>query len=154
MTNILYLMSNNQDSPMTASFEEKSTWIQLVGMAVTLGGYLVVSGVLMNGGATTPATFTPLLVVAIVMMIVISAFGHAVAAVTSRYEERDERDRLIAWRAEAQSAWMLGVGVIVAIGCLAASMPPAWVANILILFMFLSQMLCYALKIVYQRRGV
>ena len=138
---------------MKISFEERSLWIQLSGMMLTLGGYFAVAGALLFNDDTKIATFVPLFIVATVVMIVISAAGHAAAAIASTPEGRDDRDRAIAQRAEARSSWLLAVGVMIAVGCLATAVNTAWVANILLLSMFLSQALCYTLQLVAHRRG-
>ena len=145
---------NTDDCPfLETSFEEKSVWIQLAGMVLVLGGYFAIAGTMLARDATTIAPFIPLFIIATILMVVVFAAGHAVAAMAGRPESRDERDRLISWRAEARSAWVLGAGVIVAIGCMAISMSTAWIANILILSMFLSQVLCLTLQIISYRRG-
>jgi hypothetical protein len=87
-------------------------------------------------------------------MVVVLGVGHAAAAVWRRPEKRDERDRLIGWRAEACSSWVVGAGVIVGIGCMVVGMSQVWVAHLLLGSMFLSSMLKYALQIVFYRRGV
>ena len=153
MSVILYTMSTKTDSAIPSSFEEKSVWIQLAGLLLTLGGYFVVAGTLLARGATSIAPFVPLFIIAIVLMIVVFAAGHAIAAMVSRPEGGDERDRLITGRAEAKSSWVLGVGVIGAVGCLIFAVEPAWTANLLLLSMFLSQAIRYAFQIVYHRRG-
>ena len=149
MSVILYTMSTKTDSAIPSSSEENSVWIQLAGLLLTLGGYFVVAGTLLARGATSIAPFVPLFIIAIVLMIVVFAAGHAIAAMVSR----PEGDRLITWRAEAKSSWVLGGGVIGAVGCLIFAVEPAWTANLLLLSMFLSQAIRYAFQIVYHRRG-
>ena len=153
MSSIIDTMKNNDSFFLDTTFEEKSIWIQLAGMVLLLGGYFAIAGTMLARGATTIAPFIPLFIIATILMVVMFAAGHAVAAMAGRAEGRDERDRLISWRAEARSAWVLGAGVSVAIGCMAFSMPTAWIANILLLSMFLSQALCYTLQIISYRRG-
>ncbi len=153
MSSIFDTMTSSQHPVVETSFEEKSIWIQLAGMLLLFGGYLLAAGKMLAHDADAIGPFIPLFVAATVLMTVVYAAGHAVAAVRTGPEARDERDRLISWRSGARSAWVLGAGVIIALGCLALSMAPAWIANILVLSMFLSQVLCYTLQLVSYRRG-
>ena len=137
-----------------ASSEEKSAWIQLAGMALLLGGYFTVAGMLLADGVTGIAPFIPLFIVTMILLVVFQAAGHAVAALTSPSEDADERDRLIAWRAEARSSYVLGAGLIGAVACLVLAVDTAWVANVLLLSLALSQVLCCLLQIVSYRRGI
>ena len=90
---------------MSASFEEKSIWIQLVGTGVSLAAYLWVAGVMYANGVDRLAAYAAVFGVAVVLMVIILVIGHILAAVTGRAEKRDERDRVIGWRSESNSAW-------------------------------------------------
>jgi uncharacterized protein (DUF2252 family) len=77
-----------------------------------------------------------------------------VAALTSKVEGRDERDRLIAWKAEHRSSWLTAAGVLGAVTCIAAGVDNVWTANLLLLTLALSEVLGFVLQIAYYRRGV
>lgn len=140
---------------MDASFEEKSTWVTLLGLVAVFGFYFVVAARMLAAGVTEPAPFLPLLIVTIVLLVVVLAVGHTVAAlVGGRPEGRDERDRLISWRAEHNSGWLLGAGVVAAIFALGLPVGRAWVANGLLLALLLSEILAYGLRLYYYRRGM
>ena len=139
---------------MDASFEEKSVWIQLAGLVVGLGGYLVVAGVMLSNGVNALPAFVPVFAVAIILVVAINIAGHVVAAVVSRTDEADERDRLIGCRAESRSSWILGVGVIGAIVALILSVGGVWVAHLLLISLFGSEVAKDVLQIVYYRRGI
>ena len=139
---------------MDTSFEEKSVWIQLVSLVVGLGGYLVVAGLMLSNGVSALPPFVPVFAVAIVLIVAVNIAGHVLAAVTSRSDEADERDRLIGWRAESGSSWILGVGVIGAIMALILSVGVVWVAHLLLLSLFGSEVAKDVLQIVYYRRGI
>ena len=98
--------------------------------------------------------YVPLFVGTVVLMVALLVAGHVVAAIASRREDRDERDRLIGWRAESNSSWVLAVGVFAAITAMLFSINNVWIAHLLLLSMFLSQVLDYTLQLVYYRRGV
>lgn len=141
--------------PMNASFEEKSVWIQLISLLVGLGAYVAVAGsMLSNGIDVLPAYGAVFMVVAVVLIVAVNVVGHIVVAIVSRPEGRDERDRLIAWRAESNSSWILGAGVIVAIGCMIATVGEVWVAHLLLLSLFIAEISKEILQLVYYRRGI
>jgi hypothetical protein len=80
--------------------------------------------------------------------------GHIVVAVASRPDGRDERDRLIGWRAESNSGWVLGAGVVTAVTGMVSSLPNVWIAHLLLFSLFLSEVLKLVLQLVYYRRGL
>ena len=133
---------------MSASFEEKSVWIQLGAMTVGLGVYFVIAGRMLASGVRDVSAFAAL------FMVVLLVIAYVVAALTSKVEGRDERDRLIAWKAEHRSAWIVAVGVLGAVACMAAGIPNVWTANLLLLSLALSEIFGFVLQIVYYRRGV
>ena len=139
---------------MGMSFEERSVWIQLASLVVGLGGYLVVAGLMTSNGVTALPAFVPVFVVAIALIVAINVAGHVVAAIASRPHEADERDRLIGWCAESRSSWILGVGAIGAITALLLSIGGVWVAHLLLISLFLSEVVKEVLQIIYYRRGV
>ena len=139
---------------MDTSFEEKSVWIQLVSLVVGLGGYLVVAGLMLSNGVTALPPFVPVFAVAIILIVAINIAGHVVAAINGGADDADERDRLIGCRAESRSSWILGVGVIGAIMALILSVGSVWVAHLLLISLFVSEVAKEVLQIVYYRRGI
>ena len=139
---------------MDTSFEEKSVWIQLSSLVVGLGGYLVVAGLMLSDGVSALPAFVPVFAVAVVLIVAINVAGHVVAAIASGGDGADERDRLIGWRAESRSSWILGVGVIGAIIALILSVDGVWVAHLLLISLFSSEVAKEVLQIVSCRRGI
>ncbi len=139
---------------MNASFEEKSVWIQLISLVAVLGSYFVVAALMLSNGVTVVVAFVPLFTLAVVLLVVVLVVGHIVVAIASRPEGRDERDRLIEWRAESNSSWILGVGVLAAITGLVVSVDNVWIAHLLMLSMLLSEVARFVLQLVYYRRGM
>lgn len=138
---------------MSASFEEKSVWIQLVATTTVLGAYFWVAGRMLSAGVTHLGPYVPLFAVAVVALVVVLAAGHVAAAVASRPEGRDERDRQIEWRAEAQSGWILASGVVLAIMGMIASYGNVVIAHLLLLSLLVSEIVRFVLQLVYYRRG-
>ncbi|APV48838.1 hypothetical protein BWI17_03585 [Betaproteobacteria bacterium GR16-43] len=139
---------------MNASFEEKSVWIQLVSLVAVLGSYFAIAGLMLSKGVTVIVAYVPLFFVAVVLLVVVLVAGHVVAALASKPEGRDERDRLIGWRAESNSAWILAVGVCAAITGLVASIENVYIAHLLVLSMLLSEVAKNVFQLVYYRRGL
>ena len=80
--------------------------------------------------------------------------GHVVVAIASRPDGRDERDRLIEWRAESYSGWLVATGVLLGITGMVVSVPNVFTAHLLLLSLFLSEVLKLVLQLVYYRRGL
>jgi len=141
---------------MGASFEEKSVWIQLVGMIIGLGAYFVTAGRMLAAGITALPAYLGVFLAAVLFMVVVLVVGHIVVAIFSRRNDfdTDERDRIIGWRAESNSGWVVAAGVVCALGAMVAGIELAWIANGLLASLFLSEVLGYVLRIVYYRRGM
>lgn len=139
---------------MKKSFEEKSVWITLVSMLAIFGYYFVVAARMKSAGSTAVVEFVPLFVSVVVLMVVVIVIGHIVVAIASRPEGRDERDRLIEWRAESNASWVLGVGVVAGIWSTATSVDNVWIAHLLLLFLISSEVVKSVSKLLYYRRGL
>ena len=130
------------------SFEEKSVWIQLVGMLLALGAYFLIAG-----QRAMPA-YAAVFMVAVGAMVIYLIVAHTLAAIVAKPEQSDERDKLIAWRSEHNSSWLAAVGILAAVTCLVFEVQSVWTANILLLSLALSQVVGFVLQITYYRRGV
>ncbi|MGP1345659.1 MAG: hypothetical protein ACTS3F_03190 [Phycisphaerales bacterium] len=139
---------------MLPSFEERSVWVQLVSLLVVMGGYLLAAGWMMARGMHSVAGYVATFLVASGLLVVVLILGHIVAAVVGKPEKPDERDRIIGWRAEAHSSWLLGVGVLAGVGLLALGVPTVWAVHTLLLSLFGSEVLRLALQALYYRRGI
>ncbi|MFZ6183409.1 hypothetical protein [Nannocystis pusilla] len=139
---------------MSASFAEKSVWIQLLGVTVALGLYFVVAGWMLASGITILPAFAGVFAVAVVLLVALLVGGHLVAALIGRPEPADVRDREFEGRAEGRTGWILATGVIGAIGALVVAVEPVWVAHLLLLSLYLSELARLALQLVYYRRGM
>ncbi len=139
---------------MSASFEEKSVWIQLGAMVIGLGAYFVIAGRMLASGVTEMRAFVPLFMVAAAVMVILMIVAYVAAGVMRTPEGRDERDRLIAWKAEHRSAWLTAAGVLAAVTCMAMGVYNVWTAHLLLLSLALAEVVGFVLQIVYYRRGV
>lgn len=138
---------------MDASFEEKSARIQLSSLVLALAGYGLVAGRMAAAGVEALPAYAAVFGVAVVVIVAVHVLGHTVAALTGRVDRGDERDRVIARRAESRSGWLLGVGVIAALLGLVAGVAALWIAHALLLALFASEILRLTLQLVDYRRG-
>jgi len=139
---------------MNASFEEKSVWIQLISLLLGLGLYFVVAGSMLYSGINVLVAFVGPFVAAVLLIVAVNVGGHMAVAIASRPDGRDERDRLISWRAESNSSWILAVGILTAITCMIVSVGEVWVAHLLLLSLFIAEITKDIVKLVYYRRGI
>jgi hypothetical protein len=140
---------------VNTSFEEKSAWIVLLSLVGVFSLYFLVAARMLTAGVTdVVAPFVPLFVVVVVLLVVVLTIGHAIAAIASRPDGRDERDQAIERRAEASTSWILGVGVLAAAFGLALPVGRAWIANGLLMTLVVSEVVNYGLRLYFYRRGV
>lgn len=139
---------------MSASFQEKSTWIKLAAMVACMGLYFVIAVQMLTNGVRDFGAFGLIFMQMTVLMVVVLAAGHGVVAALGRQEAPDERDRLISCKANHRSSWVLAVGVCCGLAGLALSVDAVWVAHGLLLSLVLAEVLHDILRLVSFRRGV
>jgi len=137
----------------SSSFEERSAKIQLGSLLLIFAGYLAVAARMAAQGITALPPYVVVFALATVLLVFVLIVGYAVAALASRPEARDERDRVISWRAESHSGWVVATGVIGGIAGLCFSLPSLWIAHWLLLSLFFAEVLKLVLQIIYYRRG-
>ena len=106
---------------MNMTLKEKSTWLSLAATLVVFGFYPIrVFGIDMNSLSEQETIDIAMgnLSSAILYIIIIEIiFQSLIAAAGSKAEvEGDERDRLIALRANNSGYWVLSVGVVITLG--------------------------------------
>ncbi len=137
------------------SFQEKSTWIQFVCIALVYGSYFlsIVERVQtlpvedIGYQATMFATVGALVVLMIVAYIVVSIVSR------DKDDSADERDRAINRQGEYIGGFVLGAGVLLAMGQAMLEMHQFWIANTLLAAMVLSELVSCACKIALYRWG-
>ncbi|QOJ01118.1 MAG: hypothetical protein HRU70_11690 [Phycisphaeraceae bacterium] len=139
---------------MNASFEEKSVWIQLGAMVLGLGTYFVIAVGMLAAGQRDMSAFAALFIVSVGAMILLMSVAYALVLFAGKPEGRDERDRLIAWKSEHRSSWIIAAGVLGAVSCMTLGVENVWTANLLLLSLMVSEVAGFVLQIVYYRRGV
>lgn len=137
-----------------ASFGERSVWIQLISLLLVLAGYTFVAWQMYAAGVTALPPYAAVFTVAVVLMVAVLIAGLIAAALTTRRDDADERDRVIGWRAESHSGWVLAAGVVLGLAGMVMSVSNLWIAHLLLLSLFLSEILKLVLQLVFYRRGV
>jgi hypothetical protein len=156
MSNFYYMMeriSDTREKKLASSFEERSVWIQLIVMSLVMGGYFVDAWRMFSKKITWLPAYAFVFGLAVVLMVIFMIAGHVAVAIANRPEGRDERDRLIRWKAESRSRWVLASGVFIGIEGMVISLPGVLIAHLLLLSLFLSELLKLVLQIVDYRRG-
>lgn len=126
----------------------------MVSTVVVLGGYFVIALRMMSNGIDMLVAYVPLFAGAVILLVLVVIAGSIAVALASKREGRDERDRLISWRAESNSGWILAAGVLTGITAMILAVDNVRVAHLLLLSLLLSEVAKYALQLVYYRRGI
>lgn len=139
------------------SFQEKSAWIMLVGLAVSTVLYTYVVYVMSSAAGQLVPPNIPVLVAFTVVQTLIAVVGHIVIAIISPKEanaKMDEREQRIIDKSGYLSSNVLGFGVITSL------MVYLFFYSGELLFygvfgsLIVAQILEYMLQIYYQRRAI
>lgn len=109
MTNILYFGGAGH------AISEKGAWLSLLGMAVTFGPYLVVTGMQPSPDTMPNLQLLSRLAVTAVALMLILGIGHLVLRLRAPVDARpqaDERDRAIERRSMRLAYYVLIAGMI------------------------------------------
>ncbi|MCB1606308.1 MAG: hypothetical protein KDI71_04955 [Xanthomonadales bacterium] len=139
---------------MNSSFHERSIWIQLLSLIGVLGYYFIAAWRMWESGETQIGAYVPLFISTVVLLVVVQVVAHIAAALISRPETPDERDRLIGWRAASRSAWILAVGTLSAITLMVMGVELFWIAHLLLLAMLLAETTKLTLQLTDYRAGL
>ena len=136
------------------SFREKSAWITLVTVAVCFGAYF---GSIATGNVS-PRGFgaVHLLLICVAALVVLQIGGHVVAAGLAPKDARaprDERERLIAWRAQSLGYHVLMVGVLTLGAAGHFGHPVPDLLNFALLDVVVAALVVAVAQIVMYRRG-
>jgi len=157
MSSKLDIMETKSTSPnprLGLSFEEKSVWIQLVSITLSMLVYSVLAWRMIADGSTDVSAFGVAFTLAVLFLIVLNAAGHAAAAIVSRQDICDERDKMFELRAGNRASWVLSICIFAAISALTLELEPIWIAHLLLGSLFASEFVKNSLRLLYYRRGV
>lgn len=138
------------------SFQEKSCWVSLVGLAVAFGGYVAsMLTTVLQGPAGRDITLADgaLFIGATIVLVVVLVVGNAAIAIIDRRTQPDERDREIELRGGAYGSYVLATGVFLALCTAVLSEGNALMAHVLLGFWVLAQGVELSAQLVMYRRG-
>ena len=138
---------------MDMSFQEKSTWSQLVGLVLVFGYYFY----RVLGTSLSEVETVILFIVAVVALVALQIVFHIVIALSNIREANqgeDERDKMIELKATRVSAFVLGAGALLSASLWIFGVTPLTMANAILLSLVIAEVVQGVLQVVYYRRGV
>lgn len=147
------------------SFHEKSNIAMLAAVVLVYGWYFM-QMIAIAGHAPVEeevvafGTIAPKLTITVILIVVISIVAHVAIAVYEKQaygqvdDKMDERDRLIELRGESRGGVIVSLSVLIAIGMLLIGNGTFWVANTLLAFLVVSEIVKGVSKLIDYRRGV
>jgi len=151
---------------MDLSFQEKSIWVSVIAILVVFGYYFI--SIFSAAGSMTSAETIFRFIGAIVILVIIEITLHILIAVTDvkgaeEHDVVDERDRLVAIKANRNAYFVLTIGVFTLIGHFVASemarypgpdFTPLMSANLLLLIVVSAEIVNFSSQLYYYRKGV
>jgi hypothetical protein len=135
------------------SFREKSAGITLLCLVAVYGGYAVWA---LSGARSIPDSEAAL-ILAVVLMVASMIVIHILAAILSGREARaakDERDRTIGWRSARNAYYTLMTFIWVSPAINLLQPGTVGLVNAVVATIVLAEIVNYASRLVYYRRGV
>lgn len=143
--------------PRQMSFREKSAWVMSLALLLAGAAYFVVVAQMSAALGQIAPPLVPLIVVYVVALTLIAAFGHAIVAALAPKEAHaasDERDRLIVFRAGSFSGVVLGLGIVCAMGTYLVTMSGNALFHGVLASLMIAQLAEYLRQIVLYRTTV
>lgn len=139
------------------TFQEKSTWVMLVLVALVYGTYFVV--VMVDVAAIPEAreiAYRGMMLATVVVLTLLAAGTHIVMAIASPRDAdmTDERDREINRFGQYVGGFVLAGAVLVGLALAVFEVDHFWIANALLAGLVSSELVAGATKVVLYRRGL
>lgn len=134
------------------SFEQWSPWAVVLSVVLAYGWYVVT---VMSGEASgAEVTYRQPMAVMVVAMVVLLAATHAVlAAISPRQVGRRRKDDVRHSRqGRSAAAFVLAGGAVATVAMAMAHADPAWIANVALAGLVVSEVTAQAVRIVQDRR--
>ncbi len=139
------------------SFRDKSALVTIVALLIASVVYVVSLLTAAAGSPVVDVVYQPYLIGFVIVLVIVSVVGQIAVAVRSPKEAtapRDERERLITWRAGSISAYVLEVGAFLAIALAMAKIDWFWIANTVLALWVLAEIVDGGVQLTLSRRGV
>lgn len=145
---------------MNLTFKEKSLWLMLIGLFAfsVFYGYQTnqINQLLQPNTDWLAMTVLPpmigLFIAATILLVIISVVGHIVLALIDRRTDEDERDQLIALKAERIGGYVLATGVFCALCVAVVASGNFLFSQVLLAFWVLAQIVTYATQLIIYRK--
>lgn len=134
-------------------FREKSAWISLI---TTFAVYAYYFWNLQRARGRDGGELLGLFIGCVVILVVLQIIFHVGAALRSPRDAmtpQDEREKMIALRSTNIAYYVVASGAVIAAAGLVFVGEPFVMANLLLLFLVLAELVKYASQIVFFRRG-
>lgn len=141
---------------MSLTFHEKSIWVSLTSTILVFAYYFSQAIILLNTPETPLPALINLFLVVIVAIIIIQVFMQSLIAFIFREDadsEDDERARVITLKATQISHYILIVGVWASILSIYFELSAIMLANMILFFFVLSEVIGYIAHLIFYRRG-
>jgi len=142
---------------MMMSFQEKSTWVSLGITLLIFGAYFTFAFGVFSDAETPAGVLIPVFIATVVATTIIQAFLHTILGIAFNKEAEkgaDERDHLIELRATRISYFILVFGVFATGVSMLLTASPIMMANIILFFFILAEVVGFSIQLFYYRRGI
>lgn len=139
------------------SFKEKSILSSLILTVVVFGYYFVQAFNTIDSSLLEITNRVGFFIGAVVFMVLLEIVLHIVLAITNKNESNkpnDERDSLIELKATRISYYILVVGIFTVGISILFSFDTLLLANIMLLFFVIAEIVGFSMQLYYYRRGV
>ncbi len=142
---------------MNMSFREKSIWISLAATVLIFGYYFANAFSALTSFNADNRGLIGLFIGVVVLMIIVEVVLNIILAIASRNqaaEAEDERDNLIRLKCIRISYLVLVFGVWTVAMSLLLSASPVAMANIIIFFFILAEIVGFSTQLLYYSKGI
>jgi hypothetical protein len=105
---------------MDLTFQEKSAWGLLVGIGIVSYFYFPAAFDIADS-VPHGASLIGISIIGVIALVIIEAVYHAIIAVSSRDQSKDERDRIFDLKSERNASLVLGIGLFWLVGHIIAT---------------------------------
>jgi len=156
MFDILDIMSISTNISSTMPYREKTAWLSLIAMALTIGPYLIWMSIVPPTKPLPDLPTMSLFAAAVVAQVLLMGGGHLWLRMRSPEEAKsppDERDHAVSLRSVSVAYYVLIVGMIL-VGCVMPFNSGGWkLINTAVAVIVLAEVVHYGIVIWGYRRG-
>ncbi len=142
---------------MDITFKEKSTWIHLITTLLIFGFYFTKAIYKFINATIEETNLIGLFIAVVISMIIIEVISHIILSIVYRKQsikEEDERDNLIQSKATKTSYYILVIGVWITSMSILNISSPFLMANIIMFFFILAEIIGMSIQLYYYRKGI